>query len=399
MQRSLPIIFVNSHPVQYFAPLYQQIAKEGMSLHVIYCTDETIRGYQDHEFGVEVKWDIPLLQDYEYIFLDNQSWKAGLKQGFFGIINPQLIKQLFYRSKSVLIVHGWHYASNLIAILFGKISGHIVCVRGDNPHKHETQRSLQLKFLKRIFIKWFLSSFVDYFLYVGVQNKKYYEFYGVKKNQLLQAHHAVDNDRFTQAFTLYRNQKTQIKKELGLPSDKKIILYSGKYISKKNPLDLLRAYHLLERNDTALVMVGEGELRVKMQAYIEQHRLEDVYLTGFVNQTQIEKYYAIADVFVMCSGIGETWGLSVNEAMNFNLPLLVSDMTGCSDDLVKEGVNGYTFQTGNVSDLKAKLENILDDDTLRQSMGKASGEIIKNYSYRQIIETLSYLSGHQKKAC
>ncbi len=72
--------------------------------------------------------------------------------------------------------------------------------------------------------------------------------------------------------------------------------------------------------------------------------MENVHLTGFINQSVIPKYYAIGDAFVMCSQEGETWGLSVNEAMNFALPIVVSDMVGCSEDLVEEGQNGYHLQ-------------------------------------------------------
>src|SRR5207244_8617547 len=140
--------------------------------------------------------------------------------------------------------------------------------------------------------------------------------------------------------------------------NEKIILYSGKYINKKRPLDVLKAFMALNKPDYWLIMVGEGELRKEMEALIRDNNVRNVILTGFVNQSVIPEYYAISDVFVMCSDIGETWGLSVNEAMNFNLPVVISDLTGCSYDLVYDGINGYTYKTGDVNDLAVKLRMI-----------------------------------------
>src|SRR5690606_12849476 len=132
-----------------------------------------------------------------------------------------------------------------------------------------------------------------------------------------------------------------IKQDLGIPLTAKIIVYSAKYIKKKRPLDLMEAFKQLNNQNTWLLMVGEGQLRGEMEDYINENNLKNVILTGFVNQSNISAFYTIGDVFVMCSSMGENWGLSVNEAMNFNMPLVISDMTGCADDLVKNGANGY----------------------------------------------------------
>jgi len=108
-----------------------------------------------------------------------------------------------------------------------------------------------------------------------------------------------------------------------------------------------------------LVMVGEGELRTEIENFINDNKLANVHLPGFINQSEIVKYYAVADVFVLCSGEGETWGLSVNEAMNFNLPVVVSEMAGCAHDLVQFGVNGFVFKCGNVRVLANQINQAL----------------------------------------
>ena len=83
---ALPVVVVHSHPIQYFAPLYAQLAKRGVQLKVWYCSDESIRGSLDKEFGTAVKWDIPLLEGYNFRFLRNFSWKPSVHKGFWGLI-------------------------------------------------------------------------------------------------------------------------------------------------------------------------------------------------------------------------------------------------------------------------------------------------------------------------
>jgi len=116
--------------------------------------------------------------------------------------------------------------------------------------------------------------------------------------------------------------------------------------------------------------------------------MQNVLLTGFINQSEMPYYYAIADVFVMCSGPGETWGLAVNEAMNFSKPVIVSDTCGSSADLVQPGINGYVFEEGNINKLTAYLKQLLENDELRNKMGAASGSIIQNYSIQKIVNNI-----------
>ena len=99
---SKPVIFLNSHPIQYFAPLYRQIHSDNrVPLTVWYCSDESIRGKMDKGFGKKVKWDIPLLDGYESVFLKNRSWKPSIHKGFWGLFNPGIVHELYKQPKSV----------------------------------------------------------------------------------------------------------------------------------------------------------------------------------------------------------------------------------------------------------------------------------------------------------
>ena len=390
---SKQLIFLNSHPIQYFAPLYRQIhAGDRISLTVIYCSDESIRGKIDKGFGKEVKWDIPLLDGYESVFLKNRSWKPSIHKGFWGIFNPGIIHTLYKKPKCVVIVHGWAYATNIMAIVFGKFFGHQVCLRSETPYNQELQKNKTITFVKHLYLR-FLFLFIDRFLYIGKQNQLFYRSLGVKEKNLVFVPYSVDNKRFREIYA--STGKSEAAKMTGIPEGKKVIMYSGKYISKKRPLDLLKAFRQIAgKTDALLVMVGEGECRPAMEAFIREGDLEGkVILTGFINQSLIPMYYRAADIFVMCSGLGETWGLSVNEAMNFGLPVIVSDTCGSAYDLVDNGRNGAVFETGNIDQLAALLSEYLEkNDAELIKISNASFHKIDLYSYDQVIQAIESIT-------
>lgn len=384
------VVFLNSHPIQYFAPLYKTISeKTDWSLETLFCSKHGLKGEKDPEFGVKVKWDIPVLEGYEHRFLQNHSLKPGL-DGFLGLLNIGVIPYLFKLPKSIIVVHGWGYFTNVLTLIIARLAGHVVCLRGESPMSHEAVRSASALRKRDFFFKNLLFKIPHYFLFIGSENKAFYKNYGVKESQLFFAPYCVDNTRFSSESKKYEGAKSELKRALNLPSDKRIILFSGKYIDKKRPMDLLKAFHNCEYKEKGyLVFMGDGEQRQEMTSFIQENEMTNVLLTGFVNQSKVPMYYAVADVFVMCSKEGETWGLSTNEAMNFSLPVLLSSLTGSSSDLVEEGKNGWRFETYDIAGMTKKLDLFFEkSEEELQQMGVSSKSLIKGYSYDQVIAGL-----------
>lgn len=380
----MKIIVLNTHPVQYFAPLYKKMSEQGLDLEVWYCSEESIKGEKDQQFGIEVKWDIPLLEGYPYRFFANHAAKGSIYGGFFGLLNWGVLWHILRVPRSLAVVYGWGYLIQILFILCAKLRGHQVALRCESPLNQELLKSKRSLQLRKFFLKFFMFKLVDHFLYIGQQNKRFYQFYGVADKHLFFSPYSVDNERFQKAADELLPQKKALKKALGLPEEAKVILYSGKYIPKKRPLDLLAAYQKLSMANVALVMVGEGELRAEMEKFVREQHLPNVFLTGFVNQSAIVQYYAIADVLVMCSEEGETWGLSTNEAMNFGVPVILSDMVGCAPDLVPtELAASHIFALGDVGGLAERVAQCL----AQTSKAEWPRQVVDNYSYSQIINS------------
>jgi glycosyltransferase involved in cell wall biosynthesis len=387
MKEEVKVDYFLSHPIQYFSPLFRKMA-EKIDLSVYYYSDLSVKGELDKEFNTVVKWDTPLLLGYKSRVLKNWSGRRSMNNRFRDAINPSVFTIIRKSKSKVVIINGWNYASNWMVMIFGKMLGKQVWLRAESPLNQEFMKSKRVLQIKKIaFGKIIFRFLVDKCLYIGTESRKFFEFYGVPSKKLLYTPYAVDNDYFMSACA----DKTvgELKKQFHIIEGSKVILFSGKFIEKKRPLDLIKAFHQLNRSDYFLVMVGEGILRTEMETYIATNSIQNIVLTGFVNQALIPCYYKVADLFVMCSGIGETWGLSVNEAMCFGKPVMVSETCGCHIDLVTNGVNGFTFPEADIDSLAAGIKKILENDSLRESMGKASLKKISEFSIDRIVLNIS----------
>jgi glycosyltransferase involved in cell wall biosynthesis len=334
----------------------------------------------DKGFGQEIKWDIPLLDGYDHLFMKNSSSSKGMNTRFLDAVNWSIFKVLRQSNDKVVIVNGWAYLSDWFVFLAAKLYGKNVWIRSEMPWNQEElkpksfKKSLKFLLFKYLFFKYF----IDKFLYIGSQNKKYYLMHGVKESRLIFAPYAVDNHRFQSLKT----DRLTARQKWDIDAKQIIILFSGKLIDKKRPLDLLKAFHQLNDANTTLFDMGDGPLRHELEAFISQCQVKNVVISGFINQSEIGTIYSMSDLFVMCSGIGETWGLSVNEAMNFSLPVIVSSTCGSSFDIVENGVNGFVFHEGDVNALTESIKSIADDSILREKMGEASKEKINHFSHQ-----------------
>ena len=389
MKEKPSIIYFLSHPIQYITPLLQELSKE-TNLEVYYYSDISIKGGVDKGFGKNIVWDLPLLKGYKSSFLKNYSGSNSMDCRFGDAINPGIWRVMLRSRSKVVLINSWTYGTDLLVISTAWFFGKKVWLRAENPLNQELLKSEWKQKIKYYFLKFFVFKFfINKFLFIGSENKKFFLYYGVSETNLIYTPYAVDNNKFKVEFEKYKLEKGSLKLELGIPSANKVILFSGKYIEKKRPLDLLRAFELLKKEEITLVFMGDGPLRAEMEKIIFENKIGNVVLTGFINQSNISKYYSIADVFVMCSGIGETWGLSVNEAMNFKLPVILSNTTGSSYDLVRHGQNGFVFKEGDIEGLCYNLKIAFSKDFNLTKAGEMSNGIIDEFTIQKIVGNIT----------
>jgi len=385
------LAIISTHPIQYYAPLYQQLAKY-CDLKVFYTWGEKgVEAKYDPDFKQHIEWDIPLLARYNYAFLNNTAKDPG-SHHFNGIVNPTLISSIKNFDPAAILIYGWAYQSHLSALRYFK--GRIpIWFRGDSILIDEQKGLKQL--LRGLFLKW-IYGHVDKAFYVGTANKAYFEKFGLKPKQLVFAPHAIDNDRFA---TDRSRESHILREQLNIKTNDILILFAGKLEPKKNPALLLTAFLELDIENVHLLFVGNGKLENVLKSKVKKDAstalsMTYVHFMDFQNQSQMPAVYQACDLFCLPSkGPGETWGLAVNEAMACGKAILVSNKVGCAPDLVKDGVNGKVFEANNLSDLKSKLQNLVKDKARLAIMGLESKKMIQHWSFelqiKQIVNLLN----------
>jgi glycosyltransferase involved in cell wall biosynthesis len=229
------LAIISSHPIQYNAPLFVLLAKQpNIELKVFYTWGEESLGAKfDPDFGKEIEWDIPLLDGYSFKFVKNISKNPGTHH-FKGIINPSLNQEIEDWKPDAVWIWGWSFHSHLKAMRYfkGKVQ---VWFRGDSTLLDEPKRFSFKKMARRIFLKW-VYKHIDKAFYVGTHNKAYFIKHGLQDSQLVYSPHAIDNDRFRDIDGKYDAEAKKWRKSLGIQGYKKILLFIGKFESKKNPL-------------------------------------------------------------------------------------------------------------------------------------------------------------------
>jgi glycosyltransferase involved in cell wall biosynthesis len=159
------------------------------------------------------------------------------------------------------------------------------------------------------------------------------------------------------------------------------LLFCGKLIPKKRPLQLLEAYLAAGFSDRAqLLYVGEGELRGQIEKRAREAGARHVHLLGFFNQTQMPLAYVLGEVLCLISDPGETWGLVVNEAMACGRPVIVSDTVGCGPDLVSPE-NGWVVPLDDDAALRATLIKALEARERWPAMGDRGRERVAGHNF------------------
>jgi glycosyltransferase involved in cell wall biosynthesis len=344
-------IFV-SHPIQYQVPLYRCLEKSNeLEVSVIFLTDHGVKKTYDPEFGISIQYDIPLLEGYNYKLLRNIS-PVPSPSSPFGAINPNLITNISSSSFDVVLFHGWSNVSLMAGISIATSKRIPFMIRGDT-RPDNAGMSHRKRRLKHLILEPIIGR-ASACLAIGRLNQQFYLDYGAKPSQIFSAPYSVETDRFEEFGAMGRESKHHFLKSLNLDSETPTVLFAAKLQPWKRPLDLVYAIDNMVHKPN-LIFIGNGPLMTQLKSLSSSRPW--IRLLGFINQSEIAKWYGVADILVLPS-IHEQWGLTVNEAMSAGCIPIVSDSVGCKDDLVTEEY-GEVFQTGNINELASAIENAI----------------------------------------
>ena len=231
-------------------------------------------------------------------------------------------------------------------------------------------------------VKKFIMTGAKFYLSTAVLGDEYFLQYGAKRNRI-----------YRYPFTsLYKSEildgilsieeKNRIKEELGITYEN-VVISVGRFIEVKGFDVFIQACGKL-KSDVGIYIIG-GEPTEKYLSLQKQLKLFNLHFVGHVNKETMKKYYCAADIFVLNSR-GDTWGLVINEAMSFGLPVISSNKCYAALALIEEGKNGYIVPVDDTEAFYERMSCLLENKALCQKIGEHNLQKSKEYTLERMAE-------------
>jgi len=347
----------------YRLPVFQQLS-QAVDLKVLFAQGQTN----------DRRWEIQIEEyTFQYIVLSHRTLRLG---SAVQVVNPGLLAYLL-RSNFELAILGDNRQTALSGLLISCVM--LACRRplmvwtgitsGDARMAHSS-RGLQHLFARyqRLLLRR-ASAIVAY----GTATCRYLVELGVPKDRVFSGTQVMSAGQLP--------PPAAGKAALGL-ADKTVVLSVNYLLSRKGLDVLIRAFQQVAGLDDVLVLVGSGPEEDHLQSLADGD--DRILFPGYQSGVHKTAWYAAADLFAFPT-LHDPWGLVVNEAMAFGLPIVATDAAGCAPDLVQD--NGLVVPAGNVDALAAALAQLLTDEALRCEMGQRSRVIIADYTVEAACST------------
>ncbi len=219
-----------------------------------------------------------------------------------------------------------------------------------------------------------LVSAADGWLSSGKTTTDFLHHYGAKREQIYEYPFSSLHETDIPSGGLTLEEKQMLRQELGI-GERKMILSIGQFIHRKGYDILLRAAAKLDPGVDIYIVGG-----TPTEEYLQMCRelnLQNIHFKGFMKKEKLLKYYQAADLFVLPTR-EDIWGLVINEAMAYSLPVITTDRCVAGLDLVEDDVNGYIVPVGDADALAEKINAVFDRNWYQ--MGQRSREKIVPYT-------------------
>lgn len=382
------VYFFDSHPVQYKAPVYQELQRIlPDSFEVIYASDFSVRGGNiDKDFGKEVTWDTPLLSGYAFRVLGNEKgvplasiWSLT-GRGIYSLLKKEQPKAVVLTQSRYVFDHAAYLSALLLDIP--------ILIRQETQDELFSGHRSWLKGALRSAAYHAMYAPVRHAFAFGVLNAEHLMKHGVAKDNISFAHFSVNNPFACLTLADRESQRNDARRRLGFDEDDYVIGFFGKLIPIKNPQLIFRAINFLPdelRARTRLLIVGAGALQAELESLAQQILEQSgvkTHFAGFINQSQLPPYYLASDTVVLPS-VGEAWGLVINEALHAGCAAVVTDTVGCR----KEFGHLERVRTVPAGDAAALSVAFADVSKFQHNFGWAE-EYMRDYSTEAAAATL-----------
>jgi glycosyltransferase involved in cell wall biosynthesis len=365
LRRRLAVVV--SHPIQYFAHLYRDLAAHPqIDLKVFFGSTIGATAYHDPGLGVELAWQCDLLGGYSHEFLPGADQVRQLDRQSLARI--PVAPALDTWSPDSLLVHG--YATPLVRSAWRWARRHRkpVLLFGDGNGRIERSQPWYRRWAKRLMLAHYLST-IHRVLTLGEANELYWHLLGVPDSRMQWApfYNPAPETILPQG-DLRQETRQRVRKELGIADQQILVLSAGKFLPRKRTIDLVQAVE--KRRDVTGLYVGDGQCRSQCEAEAKSDRHRFV---GFANLPRMAELFAAADLFCHPAE-AEPYGLVIAEAAAAGLPIVATDSTGAIGvrSHGRIGENAIVYPTADVDALVRSIQQLVGAPAMRHSMSERS---------------------------
>ncbi|MDP2024891.1 glycosyltransferase family 4 protein [Sulfuriferula sp.] len=285
--------------------------------------------------------------------------------------NPSVRASLAAFRPDVVVLSGYLHPTMYLAALWCRQNGVPYAVACETSARSTTTTGAKGR-IKRGVAGWLVRG-MAFGLPVGQEAGEYLRSLGSPDAPLHYFPNTPDTSIIVEAAEQIRKdgREDDLRRRLGIPPGDRIVLFVGRMIDAKRPLDALEAFRLAgaATSDATLVFVGDGPLLEQIKAAATG--VDNVVFTGWLTDpAQTAALMAISAVMVLPSQ-HETWGAVVNEAMAAGTPVIASDRVGSAIELIESEVSGIIYPVGDTGALADAIARVLLNDALRRDMGRA----------------------------
>ncbi len=209
-------------------------------------------------------------------------------------------------------------------------------------------------------------------------------------------HNCAKIERFAKNST--ECERIELKEKLGIPKNNKVIIFTGRIVKAKGIKELLQAFEEVIYKDVTLLIVGSANFGSKTNTSYEvevanliKKSSKSIIFTGFIHQTELYKYYNIANVAVMPSMFEDPAPLVCIEAQATGIPLIANDVGGIREYANQEGVILVRKDKDLIKSLTIEIERLLSDSELCKKMGDVNRKHALQYNTERYFEEFSHI--------
>ncbi|MGF2109704.1 hypothetical protein IGI73_001070 [Enterococcus sp. DIV0755f] len=344
----MKILFIHNTLTAYRTPFFNELSKLCDLTIMFYNLEDNIKIYNDKDRTKELDSSIKVYKHY-----DKKTLLRIMEEKFDCIVLPPLddLKSMII-AKTVI-----RRKDTLIALWWGKWV----------YHKSPVFTIKWAKDLVHTSVLKMTSKYIDLFLSYGSKSKEYLTNVNIPEKKVFNFINSTEVNQ--------KGSNLKLREKYNIMSDKKIILFMGRIVERKGVEILIKAFLKIDYESMHLLICGDGpNLNFLKEKYGSN---EGITFTGQIIKEDISNFYIQSDVFVIPSYLFknsvEPWGLTVNEAQQFNLPIIATTAVGSAYDLINSK-NGIMIEQNNVEELVDALKYLIGGKITKDMVKKNKHE-------------------------